>query len=60
MEAWKPIVLRDVLRRIAGRINKFKEVGNNAVYHDPVHAAVPWAAVRFVHQIRIRAAFGAS
>lgn len=47
-EAWEPVVLRDVLRWIAVWIDKFKVVGNNAVNHDPVHAALQWAAVRFV------------
>ncbi|CAD6572877.1 MAG: hypothetical protein ASARMPREDX12_005527 [Alectoria sarmentosa] len=46
----EPIVLRDVLGKIANWIDKLKEVGDNAANFDPVHAALPWAAVRFVLQ----------
>lgn len=52
----EPIILRDVLGKIAGRTDKFKEVGDNAVNYDPVHAALPWAAVRFVLQAAINEA----
>ena len=47
----EPIVLRDVLGKIANWIDKLKEVGDNAANFDPVHAALPWAAVRFVLQV---------
>lgn len=49
----KPIILRDVLGKIAGWIDKLKEVGDNAVNYESVHAALPWAAVRFVLQAAI-------
>ena len=48
----EPVVLRDVLGNIASWIDKFKEVGDNPANFDPVHAALPWAAVRFVLQVR--------
>ena len=34
-------------------INKFKAVGDNVVQYDPAHAALPWAAVRFVLQAAV-------
>ncbi|KAI6081499.1 hypothetical protein F4821DRAFT_26052 [Hypoxylon rubiginosum] len=40
----KVIVLRDVLEKTIGWINKYKAVGDIAVQYDPVHAALPWAA----------------
>ncbi|KAL8953349.1 MAG: hypothetical protein Q9222_000811 [Ikaeria aurantiellina] len=46
----KVIPLRDIFGRMVSWINKFKEVGDVAVYYDPAHAALPWAAVRFVLQ----------
>ena len=48
----KPLVLRDLLGKIVTCINKFREVGDNVVQYDPAHAALPWAAVRFVLQVR--------
>jgi hypothetical protein len=32
-------------------IDKFKEAGDVAVSFDPVHAALPWAGIRFVLQV---------
>lgn len=47
----KVVNVRDVFGKIAGCIQKFKEVGDNVVQYDPGHAALPWAAVRFVLQV---------
>lgn len=44
------IIVRDLLEKIAGWVNKFKERGDTVVQYDPVHAALPWAAVRFLLQ----------
>ena len=44
------IIVRDVMEKIIGWIDRFKDVGDNAVQYDPGHAALPWAAVRFVLQ----------
>jgi len=38
--------------RLVGWITKFKEVGDIAVQYDPVHAALPWAGVRFILLVR--------
>lgn len=55
-EGWKfqfrdrNIILRDVASKILTWLTKFKEVGDIAVQYDPAHAALPWAAVRFLLQ----------
>lgn len=46
------IILRDLAEKIVVWVNKFKEVGDIAANVDPVHAALPWAAVRFLLQVR--------
>ena len=47
------IILRDVAEKIIVFLNKFKTIGDVAVSFDPVHAALPWAGVRFLLQVRI-------
>lgn len=44
------VVVRHVLERYIKWLDCFKAVGDSAVQYDPVHAALPWAAVRFVLQ----------
>lgn len=47
------VILRDVMEKTIHWINCFKEVGDNAVQFDPGHAALPWAALRFVLQAMV-------
>lgn len=47
------VILRDVFDKIIRWINIFKQVGDVAVQYDPVHAALPWAGIRFVLQIAV-------
>lgn len=47
------VILRDVFAKIVTWVDKFKQVGDTIVQYDPVHAALPWAAVRFVLQIAV-------
>ena len=47
------LVLRDLFEKIAVWVNKFKEIGDITVGHDPTHAALPWAAVRVLLQVRV-------
>lgn len=47
----KEVVLRDVFAKIAKWIEKFIEIGDVAVQYDPGHAALPWAALRFLLKI---------
>jgi hypothetical protein len=41
----KDIILRDVLDKIVGFLDKFVAVGDAAVQYDPAHASLPWAGV---------------
>ena len=45
------VILRDLFGKIVKWIDIFKQIGDNAVQYDPSHAALPWAAVRFVLQV---------
>ena len=47
------VVLWDVLERVTRWINKFKEVGDVVIQYDPGHAALPWAAIRFILQASV-------
>jgi hypothetical protein len=47
------VILRDVFNKIIRWIDIFKQAGDLAVQYDPVHAALPWAGVRFVLQVRV-------
>ena len=55
------VILRDVFEKMVGWVNKFKEVGDNAMQYDPAHAALPWAGIRLLLQIVVNDAqtFGA-
>lgn len=44
------VVLSDVFAKVAKWIKKFVEVGDLAMQYDLGHAALPWAAVRFILQ----------
>ena len=46
------VIIRDLFSKIAVWIDKFKEIGDIVVQYDPVHAALPWAGVRFLLQVR--------
>lgn len=43
--------LYDVFEKIMKWVNTFKEVGDAAMQYDPGHAALPWAAIRFLLQV---------
>ncbi|QLI65362.1 uncharacterized protein G6M90_00g001560 [Metarhizium brunneum] len=49
----REIVIRDVLNKLSACITKFISIGDIIVQYDPVHAALPWAAVRFVLQVAV-------
>lgn len=44
----KEIDVQDIADKVVGWITKFMKVGDIAVQYDPVHAALPWAGVRFI------------
>lgn len=48
----KLVILRDVFAKMVVWIEKFKSIGDSIVQYDPSHAALPWAAARFVLQVR--------
>lgn len=45
------IIFVDLFSKIAKWVDIFKQVGDTAVQYDPVHAALPWAGVRFLLQV---------
>lgn len=45
------IILRDVAQKALKWLEIFKQVGDLVSSFDPVHAALPWAGVRFVLQV---------
>ncbi len=45
------VILRDIFSKIAVWIDRFKNIGDIVVQYDPVHAALPWAGVRFLLQV---------
>lgn len=47
----RKIIIRDVLEKIIVWIDKVKQIGDIAVSFDPVHAALPWAGIRFLLQV---------
>ncbi|KAL0264155.1 hypothetical protein SLS55_000101 [Diplodia seriata] len=47
------VILRDLCEKVVCWIDKFKAVGDAATQYDPGHAALPWAAVRFVLQVAV-------
>lgn len=49
----REIRLWDVLDKVMQWVNKFKTIGDVAVQYDPGHAALPWAAIRFVLQASV-------
>ena len=46
------VILRDLFSKIVVWIDRFKEIGDIVVQYDPVHAALPWAGVRFLLQVK--------
>ncbi|GMF75474.1 unnamed protein product [Aspergillus oryzae] len=44
----RSVVLRDVLEKVVGWIDRFKAVGDIAAQYSPEHVALPWAAFRFL------------
>ncbi|KAF6813780.1 ankyrin repeat domain-containing protein [Colletotrichum plurivorum] len=47
------ILVRDLLEKIVDWVNRFKATGDTIIQYDPTHAALPWAAVRFLLQIAV-------
>ena len=47
----KVINLRDRAEKILEWVEKFKQIGDTAMQYDSVHAALPWAGIRFLLQV---------
>ena len=47
----KTFIVRDAFEKIAAWITRFVEVGDAIAQYDPGHAALPWAAVRFILKV---------
>ena len=47
------IIWREQLNRIVQWLDRFKSVGDVAVNANPVYAGLPWAAVRFLLEVRV-------
>lgn len=47
----KVIELRELADKVIDWLEKFKAVGDVIVQFDPIHAALPWGAVRFLLQV---------
>ncbi|OJJ72655.1 hypothetical protein ASPBRDRAFT_548678 [Aspergillus brasiliensis CBS 101740] len=50
----KQLIIRDVCAKIVACVNTFASVVDVVVSYDPVHAALPWAGVRFVLQLFLK------
>ncbi|KAF9878883.1 hypothetical protein CkaCkLH20_03783 [Colletotrichum karsti] len=46
-------IVRDAMEKVIKWIDRFKAVGDTVVQYDPTHAALPWAAVRFLLQVAV-------
>jgi hypothetical protein len=49
------VILRDVADKIVHWLKVFRDAGDVAVNFDPVHAALPWAAFRFLLEVNMQA-----
>lgn len=47
------VIIRDLYSKTILWIDRFRQVGDVAVQYDPVHAALPWAGVRFLLQVAV-------
>ncbi|KAM0625834.1 hypothetical protein ACHAQF_008396 [Verticillium nonalfalfae] len=47
------VIVRDVLAKVVKWVNHFKDVGDVIVQYDPVHAALPWAGLRFLLKMAV-------
>ena len=46
------VILRDLFGKVVKWLQRFREIGDIVVQYDPVHAALPWAGVRFLLEVR--------
>ncbi|MCJ1329428.1 hypothetical protein MMC10_006108 [Thelotrema lepadinum] len=49
----REIILRDLVAKVVEYIEKFQSIGDAIVNFDPVHCALPWAAVKLLLQVSL-------
>lgn len=47
----KSFSTRDLAEKASIWVKRFQNIGDSVVQYDPVHAALPWAAVRLILQV---------
>jgi len=47
------IVMKDIAMKVLHWVHKFREIGDIIIQFDPVHAALPWAAFRFLLKVNM-------
>ncbi|KAK8210552.1 hypothetical protein IWZ01DRAFT_282754 [Phyllosticta capitalensis] len=50
----REFVLRDILSKLAVWTTQFVAIGDAIVQYDPGHAALPWAAIRFLLLVTVK------
>lgn len=45
------VIITDLLGKVIKWVDIFKQVGDAAIQYEPVHAALPWAGIRFLLQV---------
>lgn len=49
----REIVVRDICAKLMSHIDSYLHVIDIAVQYDPVHAALPWAGIRFLFRVSL-------
>ncbi|PTB48811.1 hypothetical protein M431DRAFT_127355 [Trichoderma harzianum CBS 226.95] len=44
------IIIRDILEKLSNWVQKLLAVGDVIIQYDPIHAALPWAAIKLIMQ----------
>ncbi|KAL6792575.1 hypothetical protein GGI42DRAFT_364041 [Trichoderma sp. SZMC 28013] len=47
------IIIRDILEKLSNWVQKLLAVGDVIIQYDPIHAALPWAAIKLIMQATI-------
>ena len=45
------VILRDLFGKVVKWLQRFMKIGDIVVQYDPVHAALPWAGLRFLLEV---------
>lgn len=53
----KVIALGEIAGKLMHWVDKFKEIGDAVAQLDPIHAALPWAAFRFLLEVNPNLSF---